>query len=126
MHARKRKNYLPTKIHIVLLSDALKKTKKQHKIIHTFATPNIDLKYYVRFYKTIHCQFGTSNTINVMNDPMVVTVLTQYHFSKGLKLFGQSGLTNFLKEMNQMHYQMVMDTNNPYEVYRKEKAAALQ
>ena len=39
-------------------------------------------------------------------------ILTQYHVSKGLKLFGDTGVSTVLKELKQLHSRMVMDPKN--------------
>eukprot|EP00957_Ditylum_brightwellii_P049785 3774869-Ditylum_brightwellii.AAC.1 len=40
------------------------------------------------------------------NDPVTHTILTQYHVSKGLKVFGEEGTNNVLSELKQLHDRM--------------------
>ena len=42
---------------------------------------------YARIYATLHCQLGMKDTNNIMNNDVVTTLLTQYHVSKGVKVF---------------------------------------
>eukprot|EP00957_Ditylum_brightwellii_P102200 7790610-Ditylum_brightwellii.AAC.1 len=61
-----------------------------------------------------------------MTSPTVATLLTQYHVSKGLKVFGQKGADAVLKELKQLHDRLVMDPKQPEQMSREEKKAALQ
>ena len=66
-------------------------------------------------YATIHCQPRTPDEYNIMTLNVVTTILTQYHVSKGLKVFGDEGVQAVLKELRQLHNYMVMepvDSNN--------------
>ena len=56
-----------------------------------------------------------------MDDPMVVTILTQYHISKGIKVFGQPRLNDALKKLKEIHERMVIYPNNPDESQNKTK-----
>ena len=67
-----------------------------------------------------------SEEMNFMNNNIVTTTLTQYHVSKGLKIYGQDGIDAVLKEMKQIHDRMVIDPKNPEEMTREEKCAALK
>ena len=75
-------------------------------------TYNLDLNGYAHLYAKIHCQCGTKNTITIMDDLMVVTLLNQYHISKGIKMFGQTGVKYLRKEPKQLHDKMVMYLKN--------------
>ena len=44
-----------------------------------------------------------------MCNPMSVTILTHYHLSKELKVFGDSGVTEVLKDLNHLHDRMAMN-----------------
>ena len=67
-----------------------------------------------------------SDEMNFMTNDIVTTILTQYHVSKGLKIYGQDGIDAVLKEMKQIHDRMVIDPKNPEEMTREEKSAALK
>ena len=79
-----------------------------------------------KIYATLHCQLGMSGTNNIINNDVVTTLLTQYHVSKGVKVFGQDGIDAVLAELQQLHDRMVMDPTNPTEMSAEEKKAALQ
>ena len=64
---------------------------------------------YARTYARIHCQIGISDTYNYMTSDTVMTDLTQYHVSKGIKKFGQEGVEAILRELKQIHDRMVID-----------------
>ena len=81
---------------------------------------------YARIYATLHCQLGMNDTNNIMNNDVITTILTQYHVSKGVKVFGQDGIDAVLIELQQLHDRMVMDPTNPTELSTDEKKAALQ
>ena len=86
----------------------------------------LDLKDYATIYAKVHCNFGIPNKYNIMMDNTVTTILTQYHVSKGLKIFGQKGVDVVLKELNQLHERMVMEPVDRANLSRAEKRAALQ
>ena len=46
--------------------------------------------------------------------------------SKGLKVFGEPGVSTVLKELKQLHYRMVMDPENTDKMTTSKKKAALQ
>ena len=56
---------------------------------------HLDIRYYALLHVTIHCR--TSPQYNVMRNPLVTAILTQYHVSKGLKVFGEPRVAAFLK-----------------------------
>ena len=57
---------------------------------------------------------------------MVSTILTQYHVSKGLKIFGEKGVASVLKELRQLHDRMVMEPKFVENMTKKQKTDALQ
>ena len=96
MPAQKGKINLPLKLCIGLIYDNASSSKKSKMdntktMLHKLATHNLRLKEYVRIYATIHFQTGKKS--NIMRDPMVVTILTQYHISKLLKAFRELVVT---------------------------------
>ena len=36
---------------------------------------------------------------NILKDPLIVTAITQYHILKGIKIFGDQGVEDFMKEL---------------------------
>ena len=73
----------------------------------------------------MHCT-GIRNEHNFMTSDVVTTCLTQYHLSKGLKVFGQKGIEAVLKELKQLHDWMVIEPQHPEEMSKDEKKASLQ
>ena len=120
MRARKRKSDLPPKlcIHPTINS-------KQSKVLHTNAmvqpmgNTHLDLRDYAQIHATIHC--GTNQYNNVMRNPLITTILTQYHMSEGIKVFGEPGVSAVLNELKQLHNRMVMDPKNADEMTTSKK-----
>ena len=84
MRARKRKIDLHLKLHM-----QLKISSKRLKILHanvmlqTMSNTYLELRDYKRLHTNIQC--GTKQHENVMQNPLITPILTQYHVSKGLK-----------------------------------------
>eukprot|EP00957_Ditylum_brightwellii_P124595 9496180-Ditylum_brightwellii.AAC.1 len=68
----------------------------------------LSLKDYANAYAAIHHK-GIADADNYLKGEMVSTILTQYHVSKGLKIFGKKGVDAVLKELRQLHDQMVIE-----------------
>ena len=58
-------------------------------------------------------QLSMNGENNIMNNDIITTILTQYHISNGVKVFGQDGLDSVLAKLKQLHNRMVMDPTNP-------------
>eukprot|EP00957_Ditylum_brightwellii_P124665 9501520-Ditylum_brightwellii.AAC.1 len=52
--------------------------------------------------------------------------MTQYHVSKGLKVFGKEGTKAVLSELQQLHDRMVMNPQKPEKMTDNKKREALQ
>ena len=76
-------------------------------MVQTIGNTQLNLREYARLRATIHC--GTNQHKNVMRNPLVTTILTQYHVSKGLKVFNEPRVTAILKELKQLHNRMLME-----------------
>eukprot|EP00957_Ditylum_brightwellii_P121850 9292240-Ditylum_brightwellii.AAC.1 len=63
---------------------------------------------------------------SIENDPVNHSILTQYHVSKGLKVFGDEGKNTVLSELKQLHDRMVLDPKEPEKLTREEKKMSLQ
>ena len=61
-----------------------------------------------------------------MTSDVVTTILTQYHVSKGLKVFGDEGAQVVLKERRQLHDRMVIELVDSNDLSAAENKAALQ
>ena len=79
-------------------------------MVQTMGNTHLDLRDYARLHATIHC--GPNQHDNVMRNPLITTIITQYHVPKGLKLFGDPGVPAVLKDLKQLHKRMVMDPRN--------------
>ena len=74
---------------------------------------NLSLKDYARIYATIHFSIGMSDKHNIMTSDIVTTVLTQYHVSKGLKVYGEKGIEAVLSELKHLRDRMVIEPQHP-------------
>ena len=88
-------------------------------MVQTMGNTHIDLRAYTCLYATIHS--GPNQHDNVMRNPLITTILTQYHVSKGLKVFGDPRFAAVLKELKQPHDRMVMDPKNSDEITTSKK-----
>ena len=79
-------------------------------MVQTMGNTHLNLRDYSRIHANIHCGPNQHNT--VMRNPLITTILTQYHVSKGLKFFGETGVAAVLKELKKLHDRMVMDPKN--------------
>eukprot|EP00957_Ditylum_brightwellii_P163040 12415252-Ditylum_brightwellii.AAC.1 len=59
-------------------------------------------------------------------NPMMGAIMTQYHISKGLKVFGKDGLATIDKKLHELVMCDVMTPLDPDKMRRKEKQAALK
>ena len=86
----------------------------------------LDLKDYATIYAKIHCHYGICSNDNIMMNDTVTNILTQYHVSKGLKLYGDDGVQAVLKELQQLHDRMVLQPVDGNQLSDAEKRASLQ
>ena len=89
------------------------------------SSPDLSLTDYSRLYAKIHCT-AIKDEHNFMTSDVVTTCLTQYHVSKGLKVFGQKGIEAVLKELKQLHDRMVIEPQHHKEMSKDEKKSSLQ
>ena len=83
-------------------------------MVKTMDNTHLNLRDYTRIHVTIHC--GPNQHNNVKHNPLITTILTQYHVYKGLKVFGDPGVSSVPKELKQLHNTMVMDPKNANEM----------
>ena len=125
MRSRKRKSDLSLKLPIHPTINS-----KQYNILHastmvqTMGNTHLDLRDYTILHATIHC--GPNRQENVMHNPLVTAILTQYHVSKGLEVFVEPDVAATLKEPNKLHDRMIMDPKNAENMTMCQKKAALQ
>ena len=74
-------------------------------MVQTVGNIHLDLRYYPRVHMKIH--FRPNLQDSLMHNPLITTILTQYHVYKGLKVFDESGVEAVLKELKQLHGRMV-------------------
>ena len=111
MRARKQKSDLPPKLCIHLtINSKWSKVLHANTMVQTMSNTHLDLRDYTRIHATIH--YGPNQHNNVMRNPLITTILTQYHVSKGLKFCVEPGVAVVLKELKQLHDRMVMDPTN--------------
>ena len=75
-------------------------------MVHTMGNIHLDLRDYARLHTKIY--FEPNQHKNVMHNPLLTTINTQHHVSKGLKVFGDPVIASVLKEIKQLHERMVM------------------
>eukprot|EP00957_Ditylum_brightwellii_P011334 857140-Ditylum_brightwellii.AAC.1 len=61
-----------------------------------------------------------------MDEPVTHSIMTQYHVSKGLKIFGKEGTEAVINELQQLHDRMVMSPKKPENVTKQERKESLQ
>ena len=93
-------------------------------MVQTMGNTHLDLGEYSHLHVNIHC--GPNQHDNVMRNPLITMILTQYHVSKGIEFFGEPGVSAVPKELKQLHDRMVMDPKNADEMTTSKKNAALQ
>ena len=112
MRARKRKSDPPLRLRIhPTISSKRSKILHANAMVKTMGNTNLDLRDYSRLHVTIHS--GPNQHNNGMRNPLITTILTQYHVSKVLKVFGEPGVAAVLKELKKLHNRMVMDPKTP-------------
>ena len=123
MRARKRKNDLPPKLRIhPTINSKCSKIMHSNVMVQNMGNTHLDLRYYMRIHVTIQC--GPNEHDNVMRNPLITTILAQYHVSKGLKVFGEIGVAAVLKKLKQLHERMVMDSKNADKITTNKKGSA--
>ena len=83
-------------------------------MVQTMGNTHLDLRDYACIHATIHC--GPNQHYNMMRNPLITTIINQYHVSKGLKFFGDPVVAAILKETNQLHDRILMDLRNANEM----------
>ena len=85
----------------------------------------LTLTDYANVYSAIH-HAGNNEIENYLKSDMVSTILTQYHISKGLKLYGKKGVNAVLQELKQLHDRLVIEPKFANNMTAKQKEYALQ
>ena len=78
------------------------------------------LNNYAYMYTAIH-KTGIPDSENPMTSNLETMVLTQYHVSKGFKIYGKKGENAVLKELKQLHDRMVMGPLEEETMNNKDK-----
>ena len=109
------KNDLPPKLRIHLtINSKWSKILHANTMVQTIGNTNIYLRDYTHLHATINCRSNQHE--NMMRNPLVTKILTYYHVSKGLKVFGDPVVAAILKELKQIHERMIMDQKNADEM----------
>eukprot|EP00957_Ditylum_brightwellii_P046568 3533435-Ditylum_brightwellii.AAC.1 len=98
--------------------------RKEDAHVTISSMPNLFLQDYTRLHAVLHCQYGMKE--NIMTSPMIAKILTQYHISKGLKVFDKEGVNLVFQELKQLHKHLVIKPQDPKQMSKEEKKAALQ
>ena len=125
--ARKRKFDLPPKLRIhPTINGEAERSKILHAstMVQTIGNTHLDLRGYACLHATLYCEPNQQD--NVMRNPLVTTIITQYHVFKVLKLFGEPGVAAILKELKQLHGRMFVDLKNADKMTTCQKKLALQ
>ena len=94
--ASKRKSDLNPKLRIHPIINSKQSTVLHNNaMVQTMGNTHLDLIDYARLNSTIHCRPNRHD--NMMRNPLVTTIPTEYHVSKGLKVFGEPGVAAVLK-----------------------------
>ena len=100
MHPQTCRNTVPAKFRNEAIGRLNLLTNKTHK--------DMGLREYAQIYATLHCHYGICDEANFITNDIITTILTQYHISKGLKVFGKAGADAVLKELTQLHERLVI------------------
>jgi hypothetical protein len=103
---------------------SLKESQRDHSQLHAMFQKRLGLRDYARLHVTLHNKYGPM--VDIMNNPIVHAVLSQYSVKRGLKLFGEDGTNAVLKELKQQHDRKVLEPEVPTELTRDQKQKALQ
>ena len=81
---------------------------------------------YARICARLHCTTGSGFYEDIMRHPLTATLFTQYSIRKGIKGFGEAGITAVEEELQQLETRKVMEPIDGNEMTRKEKRVFLQ
>ena len=66
-------------------------------MVQTMGNTHLNIRDYTQIHATIHC--GPNQQTNMMRNPLITTILTEYHMYKGLKFIGETGVAAVRKEL---------------------------
>ena len=64
---------------------------------------------YARICARVHCTTGGGFYEDIMRHPLTVTLFTQYSIRKGIKVFGEAGITAVKEELQQIETIKLME-----------------
>ena len=76
------------------------------------------LMEYARICAQLHCTTGGGFYEDIMRHPLTATIFTQYSVRKGIKVFGQAGITAVKEELQQLDTRKVMEPIDVNEMTR--------
>ena len=94
--------------------------------LHMMQHKPLGLQDYANMYAAIHHTGASSDKTQFLKSKIVSTILSQYHVSKGLKIYGEKGVDAVLKELRQLHDRMVIEPRFSKTMTEKQKEDALQ
>ena len=94
--------------------------------LHTMNHEVSALVEYSRICARVHCTTGGGFFEDIMRHPLKATLFTQYSVKKGIKVFGESGITAVKEELQKLETRKVMEPIDGNEMTRVEKRVCLQ
>ena len=94
--------------------------------LHTMNHEVSALVGYARICTRVHCSTGGGFYVDIMRHPLTATLSTQYSVKKGIKVFGEAGITAVKEELQQLETRKVMEPIDGNEMTREEKRVCLQ
>ena len=80
---------------------------------------------YARICARMYCTTGGGFYEDIMRHPLTATLFTQYSVRKGIKCFGEDGITAVEEELQQLETRKVMETIDRNEMTREEKRVCM-
>ena len=91
--------------------------------LHTMKHEVSVLMEYAKICARVHCTTGGGFYEDIMRHPLTATLFTQYSAKKGIKVFGEAGITAVKEELQQLVTRKVMEPIDRNEMTREEKRA---
>ena len=74
---------------------------------------------YARICARVHCTTGGGFYEDIMRHTLMATLFTQYSVRKGIKVFGEAGITAVEEELQQLETRKVMEPIDGNEITRE-------
>ena len=86
--------------------------------LHTMKNEVSALVKYARICARVHCTTGCGFYEDITRPPLTATLFTQYSVKKGIKVFGEAGITAVKEELQQLETRKVMEPIDGNEITR--------